>query len=32
MGPPIALNLADKIKATRILRTAFRDYVLSKAR
>lgn len=32
MGPPIALNLPDKIKATRILRTAFRDFVLSKAR
>jgi hypothetical protein len=27
MGPPIALNLADKLKATRALAAAFRDYV-----
>lgn len=29
MGPPIALNLPDKIKATRLLRDAFRKFVLS---
>lgn len=28
MGPPIGLNLADKLVATRILARAFRDYVL----
>ena len=28
MGPPIALNLPDKIKATRMLRDAFRQYAL----
>ncbi|MBL8535906.1 MAG: hypothetical protein JNM59_00725 [Hyphomonadaceae bacterium] len=28
MGPPIALNLPDKIKATRMLRDAFRAFVL----
>jgi hypothetical protein len=27
MGPPIALPLADKMKATRLLAQAFRDYV-----
>lgn len=27
MGPPIALNLADKLKATRLIAEAFRDYV-----
>jgi hypothetical protein len=27
MGPPIALNLADKVKAARKLAQAFRDYV-----
>lgn len=27
MGPPIALNLVDKLKATRALAAAFRDYV-----
>ena len=30
MGPPIALNLADKLIALRMLATAFRDYVASK--
>jgi hypothetical protein len=29
MGPPVSLNLPDKIKATYILRDAFRKYVLS---
>jgi hypothetical protein len=27
MGPPIALNLADKVKATRMMRDAFRKFV-----
>lgn len=27
MGPPIALNLPDKLKATRLLAAAFRDYL-----
>jgi hypothetical protein len=27
MGPPITLNLPDKLKATRLLATAFRNYV-----
>lgn len=31
MGPPIALNLADKIIATRLLAQAFRNYVLRSA-
>ena len=30
MGPPIALNLADKIVATRMLARAFRDYVAAR--
>lgn len=29
MGPPIALNLPDKIKATRMLRDAFRAFALN---
>lgn len=29
MGPPIALNLADKLAATRMLAKAFREHVLS---
>jgi hypothetical protein len=29
MGPPIALPLADKMKATRLLAEAFRAYALS---
>jgi hypothetical protein len=28
MGPPIGLNLQDKIKATYMLRDAFRKFVL----
>lgn len=31
MGPPISLNLPDKLKATRMLADAFRDYVRSSA-
>ena len=29
MGPPIALPLADKMKATRLLAAAFREFALS---
>lgn len=32
MGPPISLNLADKLKATRMLAAAFRDFVLEPQR
>lgn len=28
MGPPVALSLADKMKATRLLAAAFRDYAV----
>lgn len=28
MGPPISLNLPDKLRATRMLATAFRDFIL----
>jgi hypothetical protein len=31
MGPPIALNLPDKIRATTLLRDAFRQFALSSA-